>query len=46
MIDTAHEIQENHLNQEEGIALGNYYDRGFPQKYFKNRPEYHDITKE
>lgn len=44
--DTAHEIRDNHITREEGIALVNKFDGEFPAKYFKTFLEYCDITEE
>ncbi len=44
--DTAHEIRDEHLTREEGVALINKYDGEFPQKYFQIFLEYCDITED
>lgn len=44
--DTAHEIRDNKITREEGIALTRKYDGEFPQKYFQTFLEYCDITEE
>ncbi len=44
--DSAHEIRDNHLTREEGIALVNKFDGEFPKKYFKTFLEYCDISED
>ena len=44
--DTAHEIRDNHITREEGVALVNKFDGEFPAKYFKTFLEYCDISEE
>ncbi|MBK8769289.1 MAG: N-acetyl sugar amidotransferase [Rhizobiales bacterium] len=42
--DTAHEIRDNKITREEGIALVKRFDGEFPQKYFKEFLEYCNIS--
>ena len=44
--DTAHEIRDNKITREEGIALVKKYDGEFPKKYYKKFLEYCSITEE
>ena len=44
--ETAHEIRDNHITREEGLALMRRYEGEFPKKYFKDFLEYLDITEE
>ncbi len=44
--DTAHEIRDEKITREEGVALVRKYDGEFPQKYFKYFLEYCSITEE
>jgi N-acetyl sugar amidotransferase len=44
--DAAHEIRENHLTREEGVALVHQYDHIFPDKYFTEFLNYMDMTEE
>ena len=44
--DTAHEIRDNHITREEGIALMNRYEGEFLEKYFPEFLEYLNITEE
>jgi N-acetyl sugar amidotransferase len=44
--DTAHEIRDNHITREEGVALVNKFDGEFPEKYFKTFLEYCDISED
>lgn len=44
--DSAHEIRDNHLTREEGIALVNKFDGEFPKKYFKTFLDYCDINED
>ena len=41
--DTAHEIRDNKISRDEGIALVKKYDGEFPKKYFKEFLEYSGI---
>ncbi len=42
--DSAHEIRDEKITREEGIALIKKYDGEFPQKHFKEFLDYIDIT--
>ena len=42
--DAAHEIRDEHITRDEGVALVKRYDGQFPQKYFKEFLEYLDIS--
>lgn len=42
--DTAHEIRDDKIDREEGIALVRKYDGEFPEKYFKTFLDYCEIT--
>ena len=42
--DTAHEIRDEHLTRDEGVALVEKFDGEFPEKYFKTFLEYCDIS--
>ena len=44
--DAAHEIRDNHLTREEGVALVRRYDGEFPEKYFKEFLEYVGMTEQ
>ena len=44
--DTAHEIRDNKIDRDEGIALVNRYDHEFPKKYYETFLEYCDITED
>lgn len=44
--DAAHEIRDNKIDREEGIALVKKYDGEFPRKYFKTFLEYIQISEE
>ncbi len=44
--DTAHEIRDEHITREEGMALVKKFDGEFPQKNFQTFLEYCDITEE
>lgn len=44
--DSAHEIRDNRITREEGIALVNKYDGEFPQKHYELFLEYCDISEE
>ncbi len=44
--DTAHEIRDEKITREEGIALVKKYDGEFPKKYFRIFLDYLDITEE
>lgn len=44
--DAAHEIRDDKITREEGIALVKKYDGEFPQKYFQNFLEYCDIQED
>jgi hypothetical protein len=44
--DAAHEIRDNHLTREEGVALVKRYDGEFPKKYYKEFLDYLGITDE
>lgn len=44
--DTAHEIRDDKIEREEGIALINRYDSEFPGKHFQTFLEFCDITEE
>ncbi|MFC5401726.1 N-acetyl sugar amidotransferase [Cohnella soli] len=44
--DTAHEIRDQKITREEGIALVKKYDGEFPAKYYKDFLEYCDITED
>lgn len=44
--DTAHEIRDQKITREEGIALVRRYDAEFPQKYYQEFLEYCDISDE
>ena len=42
--DTAHEIRDNKINRDEGIALVKKFDGEFPKKYYKEFLEYCSIS--
>jgi len=42
--DTAHEIRDNKITREEGVALVKKFDGEFPKRYYKAFLEYCDIT--
>ncbi len=42
--DSAHEIRDGKITREEGVALVQKYDGGFPKKYFHEFLEYCSIT--
>ena len=42
--DSAHEIRDNRIDRDEGIALVKKYDGEFPKKYFEKFLEYCSIT--
>ena len=44
--DTAHEIRDEKITREEGVALVRKYDSEYPRKYFNEFLEYCDITEE
>ncbi|NOX08657.1 MAG: N-acetyl sugar amidotransferase [Gammaproteobacteria bacterium] len=44
--DAAHEIRDEKIEREEGVALIKRYDSEFPKKYYKDFLEYCDITEE
>ena len=44
--DTAHEIRNEKIDREEGIALVKKYDTEFPKKYFKEFLNYIDISED
>ncbi|CAH1215776.1 hypothetical protein PAECIP111891_04310 [Paenibacillus allorhizoplanae] len=44
--DAAHEIRDNKITREEGIALIKRYDGEFPQKHYKAFLDYCDITED
>lgn len=44
--DTAHEIRDNKITREEGIALVKRYDGEFPQRHYADFLEYCDISDE
>ncbi len=44
--DTAHEIRDQKITREEGIALVRRYDGEFPQKYYQEFLEYCEISEE
>ena len=44
--DSAHEIRDDHITREEGMALVKKFDGEFPNKYFKTFLEYCDIEEE
>lgn len=44
--DAAHEIRDNKIDREEGIALVRRYDGEFPKKYFANFLDYCGITED
>ena len=44
--DTAHEIRDEKIDREEGIALVKRYDAEFPKKYFEFFLDYCNMTKE
>ncbi|MEI8229664.1 MAG: N-acetyl sugar amidotransferase [Candidatus Peregrinibacteria bacterium] len=44
--ETAHEIRDDKITREEGVALVRKFDGEFPRKYFKDFLEYCDITEE
>ncbi len=44
--DSAHEIRDDHITREEGVALVKKFDGEFPQKYFKTFLEYCNIDKD
>jgi N-acetyl sugar amidotransferase len=44
--DAAHEIRDNKITREEGVALVKRYDGEFPQKYYHEFLEYCGITNE
>lgn len=44
--DSAHEIRDNKITREEGIALVKKYDGEFPQKYFNEFLEFCGVTEE
>lgn len=44
--DTAHEIRDQKITRDEGIALVRRYDGEFPQKYYQEFLEYCDISDE
>lgn len=44
--DTAHEIRDNKITREEGVALVRRYDGEFPQRYLRDFIDYCQITEE
>ena len=44
--DTAHEIRDDKITRDEGIALVKRYDHEFPDRYFKEFLEYCNVTQE
>ncbi len=44
--DAAHEIRDNKITREEGVALVKRYDGEFPNKYYKEFLEYCQITEQ
>lgn len=44
--DSAHEIRDNKITREEGVALVKRYDHEFPRKYYKEFLEFCSITEE
>lgn len=44
--DAAHEIRDNKITREEGIALIKRYDGEFPRKYLQDLMDYCDITED
>jgi len=44
--DTAHEIRDNKITRDEGVALVRRYDAEFPQRYFREFLDYCEITEE
>jgi N-acetyl sugar amidotransferase len=44
--DAAHEIRDDHIKREEGVALVKRFDGEFPNRYFHEFLEYLDITEE
>jgi N-acetyl sugar amidotransferase len=44
--DAAHEIRNNKITREEGVALVKRYDSEFPKKYFKEILEYMQISED
>ena len=44
--DAAHEIRDEHITREEGIALVQRYDTEFPKKYFQELLSYCDMDEE
>lgn len=44
--DTAHEIRDNKITRDEGIALIKRYDGEFPKKYLADLMEYCDVTED
>ena len=44
--DTAHEIRDDKISRDEGIALVKKYDGEFPKRYFQVTLDYLDITED
>jgi N-acetyl sugar amidotransferase len=44
--DAAHEIRDDHLTREEGVALVRKYDGEFPARYFEEFLEYTELSEE
>jgi hypothetical protein len=44
--DAAHEVRDNHITREEGMALVRQFDGEFPRRWFKEFLAYLDITEE
>ena len=44
--DSAHEIRDNKIDRDEGIALVKKYDHEFPNRYYKEFLEYCDLSEE